>query len=353
MSRTVAGTYHPPGSSKSAAARLELAADGESVRIVGDDGATRATLRQGEGSLSSHVAGVPRRLELPDGALFVTADSAGLERLTAFRRGWWTFPDLARLERPGVLLFAIGAIAIVTLVALIRVGLPSLASELAARTPASISRASGSGTLAWLDRTVFKETRLTPERRQQIKADFNSLALVSGLTSQPKLHFRRGRILGPNAFALMGGHIVVTDELVKFVKDRQEIAAILAHELSHAQHRHVEQKLWRVAGVGLVLMLVFGDAETLVEEIVTMSSGIVELSHSREHEAEADRTAVDMMSAAGLDPSALASGLNKFARLCGNGCKGGWLSTHPGLGERVQAICASLPRTRTVRPVCR
>ena len=354
MSAPVTGTYHPPASSQATPARMEPAGDGESVRIVGNDGAVLAALRRREGVLSSHVAGVPRRFELPGGAVFVTTDSDGLERLVAVRNRWGALPDLARIERPGLLLLALGAATVVCVVALMRFGVPLLAAQLAALTPVEISRASGSTTLAGLDRTLLGKTELTQRRRAEIRSDFDTLVSVAGIEGAPALHFRRGGLFGPNAFALMGGQIVMLDELVDAIEDREEIAAILAHELAHARDRHPEQRLWSVAGLGLMAMLVFGDAETLVEEIVTLSSGILELSYSREHEAAADRIAVDMMLAAGMDPSALASGLNKLKALCGPGCKGGgWLSTHPGMDERVQAICAAIPRGQPVRAVCR
>ncbi len=55
----------------------------ESARIVGQDGTILSSVQRGDAKISSHVAGVPRRLELADGAVFVTRDNEALERATA------------------------------------------------------------------------------------------------------------------------------------------------------------------------------------------------------------------------------------------------------------------------------
>lgn len=353
MIDAVDGTYHPANSSNAIAARLEQFMPGESARIVGQDGTLLSAIQRGEAKLSSHVAGVPRRLELADGAVFVTRDHEALERATAeivtHRRPF----NIARLERPGILLFAVGIVTILALLALARFGIPLMAGPLAEWTPPALTRAAGTGTLSGLDRILLDPTELSEAQRERLTAGFNAVVQANTFDGQPKLNFRKSKTIGPNAFALMGGQIVVTDELVQYLKDDDQVIAILAHELAHAKHLHAEQKLWRVAGTGLVLTLMFGDAGTLVEELITLSYGVAELSNTREHEAEADRSAVEMLLKADKDPSALAEAMNAFKVLFGGVGEGGWLSTHPGLDERVVAICKAIPPGREVRAVCR
>ena len=352
MRRSVEGIYHPEQSSRSIAARLEAVADGGSLRIVDAGGAVLCTILSGEAKLSSHVAGVPRRLELTGGAVFVTEDNEGLERATAEIIARPAF-NVARLERPTILLFVIGIATIVGLLALARFGIPLVAKPLAKWTPHAVTQAAGAGTLRSLDRTLLSPTKLPEDQRKRLRAGFEAVVQAAGVEGRPRLNFRSSPIIGPNAFALMGGHIVATDQLVEFLDDEEQVMAILAHELAHASHLHVEQKLWRVAGTGLVLMLLIGDAGTLIEELTTLGYGLAELKNSREHEAEADRGAVTMMIKAGKDPSALAAAMQAFKRLCGKACDSGWLSTHPGLDDRVDAICAAIPQGRPVRAVCK
>lgn len=352
MSGPVEGTYHPANSSESIPARLEPEMPGASLRVVRPDGEALCSVRKGDAKLSSHVAGVPRRLELADGAVFVTRDNDALEAATAdiiARRGF----SIARLERPTILLFVIGVTTIIGLLVLARFGIPVIAKPLAEWTPPAVSRAAGAGTLKSLDRVLLSETELPEDQRKRLTAGFDALVHASGFEGQPQLYFRRSPTIGPNAFALMGGQIVVTDQLVRLLNDEDQVIAILAHELAHAQLRHVEQKLWRVAGTGLVLLLLIGDAGTLIEELATLGYGIAELKNTREHEAEADDAAVAMMIKADMDPSALAAAMQGFKQLCGKFCDSGWLSTHPGLDDRIEAICGAIPEGRDVRAVCK
>ncbi len=353
MVDAVDGTYHPANSSNAISARLEPVMPGESVRIVGKDGTVLSSVQLGDAKISSHVAGVPRRLELADGAVFVTPDHEALERATAelitHRRPW----NIARLERPSVLLFVVGILTILGLLVGARFGIPLLAGPLAELTPPALTRAAGTGTLKSLDRIVLDPTELSEAQRARLTAGFDAIVRTNAINGEPKLHFRKSKTIGPNAFALMGGHIVVTDELVQFLKDDAQVIAIIAHELAHAKYLHPEQKVWRVAGTGLVLTLMFADAGTLVEELITLSYGVAELSNTREHEAEADRGAVEMMIKADMHPSALAEAMHAFKPLYKGNSDGGWLSTHPGLDERIVVICAMIPPGRSVRGVCR
>src|SRR2546426_7673245 len=55
---------------------------------------------------------------------------------------------------------------------------------------------------------------------------------VAGETGPMRLEFRASRIIGPNAFALPSGIIVVTDQLVRLARNDEQVLAVLAHERS-------------------------------------------------------------------------------------------------------------------------
>ncbi|PKL76355.1 MAG: hypothetical protein CVV27_10660, partial [Candidatus Melainabacteria bacterium HGW-Melainabacteria-1] len=48
-----------------------------------------------------------------------------------------------------------------------------------------------------------------------------------------------------NAFALPGGHIFVTTELLKYLKNEAELAAVLSHEIGHVDEKHTQEALRR------------------------------------------------------------------------------------------------------------
>ena len=78
-----------------------------------------------------------------------------------------------------------------------------------------------------------------------------------------RLVFRKSRI-GPNAFALPGGTMVMTDQLVELVDhDDAVLTGVLAHELGHLQARHGMRMLVQATAIGAVSSLVFGDFSAL------------------------------------------------------------------------------------------
>ena len=53
-----------------------------------------------------------------------------------------------------------------------------------------------------------------------------------------RIVFRKGGRLGPNAFALPGGTIIFTDEMIMLSEHDDELLAVLIHEIGHVVHRN-------------------------------------------------------------------------------------------------------------------
>jgi Zn-dependent protease with chaperone function len=100
--------------------------------------------------------------------------------------------------------------------------------------------------------------------------------------------------MGPNAFALPNGVIVMTDELVQMAGDDGAILGVLSHELGHVQRRHSGRHLLQALGVGVVFNLWLGDASGAMAAVPAI---LVAQKHSRDFEREADQYAIDMMRA--------------------------------------------------------
>ncbi|AYV54935.1 hypothetical protein EFP84_05015 [Leptospira kmetyi] len=106
-----------------------------------------------------------------------------------------------------------------------------------------------------------------------------------------------------NAFALPGGRIYVFSGLIEESESPEEIAAILAHEISHVESRHGIRQMIRLLGISLVIKLSIGigfdDIGTL-ETITEIVNTLTVLRYSREFEEEADEQAFEILKKSGV-----------------------------------------------------
>ena len=89
----------------------------------------------------------------------------------------------------------------------------------------------------------------------------------------------------PNAFAVPGGAVGVTQGLLDGVESEAGLALVLGHELGHHQARHPLKRVGRMLVFGVARALLFGAHDmTLVDQ----SLGIADSSYSRRQERQAD-----------------------------------------------------------------
>jgi predicted Zn-dependent protease len=165
----------------------------------------------------------------------------------------------------------------------------------------------------------------------------------------------------PNALAMAGGQIMVTSGLLETLETPEELAAVIAHEIGHVKARDAMVALYRNAGLGILLELVTGGTG-VAQQAIMLGGQLTELSHTRAQEARADRTAIDMLVAAGLDPASLASAFEKLKAYDSDGGRKNddavvdrerwrvpeWMKSHPDLDRRIAlAKAAATPATRT------
>jgi beta-barrel assembly-enhancing protease len=166
--------------------------------------------------------------------------------------------------------------------------------------------------------------------------------LAEGNPDMPPMRVRIYDIPIMNAFALPGGHIVLTRGLLKGAAAPGEVAGVLAHEIGHAAHHHPEAQLVRIAGVQVLLSVATGTSGGTNASSLAGLAAI--LQSSRDAEREADAYAVAMLSAARVDPMGLKHFFEKILNEEGKS-PGGALSklgtvfsTHPVTTERIELI---------------
>lgn len=152
----------------------------------------------------------------------------------------------------------------------------------------------------------------------------------------------------PNAFALPGGFIVVHTGLFRHAPSPEAVAGVLAHELVHVEQHHGLRQVIRSLGLWVGVSAVFGGGDLLV----LGGSELIQLSHSRDAESEADALAAQKLQRAGRS----VFGLIEFLRALeaeGRQLPGAldWLSTHPSGQDRIARLEQVLADERfTPRP---
>jgi predicted Zn-dependent protease len=331
------GDWHPRDSSRSVPSRL-IARDGQ-IRAVAEDGTELASTVFSKLDISPRVGSIPRRVEFADGSLFETTDNAAIDslQLANGRKRAGLIHGLERFH-PRLLVFVAAVFLLSGLV--YRYALPAMVEVAVAVTPPVVPRLMSISTLETLDRTVLSETKLDDTRWQAISDGFARIAKNS--TRGPSaytLNFRKGGAIGPNAFALPDGTLIITDELVDLSDgDTEMLIGVLAHEIGHVELEHSLRQIYRAAGMAGLIMLIAGDVGDSVEDLLVQGGGLLALSYSRDAEAAADRHSVELMQKAGYDPTAIARFFEIIEKKLGDTSETNILSTHPGAPDRRKAI---------------
>lgn len=160
---------------------------------------------------------------------------------------------------------------------------------------------------------------------------------------QVRVHVLRSKDV--NALALPGGEIILFSGLINKAEGPDELAGVLAHELTHIGERHVTAAMIRALGVGVFATMITGDASGLVASGL---SATLAGAYSREDESAADSGALTLLEAAGIGSDGLAQFFRRLEAMeGGQGQVLAWLGTHPDSGRRAAAIEARrLPAPR-------
>ncbi|MGM0607348.1 MAG: M48 family metalloprotease [Candidatus Muiribacteriota bacterium] len=144
----------------------------------------------------------------------------------------------------------------------------------------------------------------------------------------------------PNAFAVPGGWIYVTRELMEMTDD-DELSCVLAHEIAHIEKKHSMRAFERSLIADRIIDYYSKKSETVEknEELIRISNMIFnELSFSRSNEREADRLGVQIAYNAGYNPYGMVRFFNKLMELKDHSENQAlkMLSTHPLTSDRIE-----------------
>jgi predicted Zn-dependent protease len=287
------------------------------------------------------IAGAPRILRLPGGAQ-LRAEPASVAALFAGRNRLETL--VARLESRWP--YALGALVLLVAFAwwFVARGLPLAAEAIAARIPTRAEAAIGEHALSAIDGRICAPSALSAGQQEALQRDFSRM--VSGLNDGHayRLLLRNCQNIGPNAFALPGGSIILTDQLVRLGGSPAGISGVLAHEIGHVRERHSLRTLLQGAGLVALITTLAGDAAAITSLAVTLPTVLLQSGYSREFEEQADDFAVRRLRQVGLPPRAFADMLALIERNHaprGKAEAQDYFSTHPITAGRIARALAA------------
>lgn len=269
-------------------------------------------------------------IHLPAGGMFIVHDAAFLEAWP--KQISWIERSAAWVEERISTVIALACLAVAIIYAVARWGIPLMATALVTLIPLGIDARMGEQTLLVMDRVLLAPSQLELTRQKSLTDRWERYCAKVQCPAH-QLLFRHGKEMGANAFALPGGVMVLTDELVKLAQQDEEIVAVLAHELGHVHGRHGVRMVVQSMGAAAVLLAVTGDFGNVTDLASALPALLLQTGYSRNMEREADAYAIDSLQTACVEPKHLATMLTKLDT---KASETGWLDSHPGTQERIQ-----------------
>lgn len=179
------------------------------------------------------------------------------------------------------------------------------------------------------------------EAQRYLQALADRLARAQDLPAEisVRVHYANGATV--NAFATLGGNVVMHAGLIAAMPDENTLAMVLAHEIAHVHHRHPVQALGRGLAVGVVLSAVSTGLGGSVASRTMGDAGLLTvLAFNRHQEEQADATALRSLAAVYGHVAGAGELFRLLRRSAVMAQPPAFLSTHPLTDERVTRIAA-------------
>lgn len=268
------------------------------------------------------------RLIVDSPAILSELRSAGIT-LRAARSAWRGLPTWAI-----VALVVLGGLAIGLLS-----GSTLVTDSLVYLVPKTVEKSWGQETIA----TIVQQAPFCEESegKDVLRLLVKRLAATTQAPYPFEVHVSNAPIA--NAFAVPGGQIVIFRGLLTMATSPEAVAGVLAHEMAHEVRRHPTRSVVRALGIQMVMSFVSGNTG---KGLGAATGALINLSHGRNDESEADRLGVAMLNKANIRADGL---IHFFQRVSGGSSATAhqserpsnlltYLSTHPSDVSRIAAI---------------
>ena len=283
-----------------------------------------------ESKLEPLLGETNRVINLHKGARFEFSQFSGhgIDKFFGSRNKNW----LHELEKNISLVVILSLSMLLFIASLYKWGIPAAALWLAPRLPDRFTQTVSESSIQFLNNskliapTAIEEEWLTP-----IHEKLKSVAdQVIDRPIEFKFHSSR---IGPNAFALPNGHIIILDDFLKQATSDDQIIAVALHELGHIHHHHGMQMFIQDTFLTVLVFMMIGTVDISQLPLIVMMN-----AYSRDFERQADDYAVEKLIALNKSPVALAEAFQILRQKHKNDVELEWLSTHPDIDERIDKI---------------
>jgi Zn-dependent protease with chaperone function len=214
-------------------------------------------------------------------------------------------------------------------------GIPWLAGIVAQQVPMQWEKDLAGGTLSELAGMGFKATEVPAQEQARLQILFADVAKRTTYRLPITLEFRSWD--QPNALAIPGGVVVITDQMLDLMQSDDEFTAVMAHEVGHLEYRHGVRTVLQNSSSMLVLSLLVGDVSGLSVLAAAMPALLVNSAYSRDFEREADQYAFTTLRAMGKSPRAFADVMGRLEAASDTAGGMPYFSSHPPTSERIEA----------------
>lgn len=316
--------------------RLELSFDNQ-LLVTGSDFERMYALS--DIKVLPRIGNIPRSLYLSDGGKCEITEHEAFDQFLAKHKIGEFSRKLHRVESK--FYYALGALILTIVIGWVAIndGVPALAKEVAFNISPEADKKLGEEALETLDKYIFSESDLPEDRQKQLKTGFTSMTKDLKDGHDYQLEFRSSENIGPNAFALPSGIIVLTDDLVELAENDEEIMAVIAHEIGHVVNRHTLRHVLQNTVTGLVVAVSTGDIFSASATAAALPTIALHAKYSRNFEREADLYALEYLKRKNISLKRFSSILQRMQDWYGDNDKiPTFISSHPPTLERVQAF---------------
>ncbi len=141
-----------------------------------------------------------------------------------------------------------------------------------------------------------------------------------------------------NAFALPGGAVVIHSGLIMKAQSAEEVAGVLAHEISHVTMRHHIRGIIGNMGIFFIIRGLLGDIAGISSDIATAGATLSSLKYSRDFEYEADDNGYLLLEKAHINTAGMISFFETMSKEGPDLGMADFMSTHPATTERIARL---------------